>query len=81
MTPLDLHSLFDIVYSAELVIRYTKGVSEEDFSADEKLQDAVTSRLSSNRRRNGRVRFGTGARRSARCQMITVGRDTEHCGI
>ena len=46
MIPRDLHSLFDIVRSAELVIKYMKGVSEEDFLADQQLQDAVTRRLS-----------------------------------
>ena len=41
----DLHSLFDIVESAELVIRYTKSVSHADFSSNGQLQDAVIRRL------------------------------------
>lgn len=41
----DLHSLFDIVESAELVIRYTKGVSQSDFANSGQLQDAVIRRL------------------------------------
>ncbi|MBE9060787.1 DUF86 domain-containing protein [cf. Phormidesmis sp. LEGE 11477] len=44
--PRDLHALFDIVRSAELVVRYTDGVSEEAFAVDEQLQDAVIRRLS-----------------------------------
>ncbi|PZO14668.1 MAG: hypothetical protein DCF25_14680 [Leptolyngbya foveolarum] len=43
--PRDLHSLFDIVHSAELVVQYTNGVLEEDFSTDEQLQDATIRRL------------------------------------
>lgn len=46
MIPRDLHSLFDIVHSAELVVQYASGVLEEDFSADEQFQGAVIKRLS-----------------------------------
>ena len=45
MSPRDLHSLLDVVQSAEKVTEYIKGVSEESFLADEKLQDAVIRRL------------------------------------
>ena len=55
MTPRDLHALFDIVYSAELVTEYVKGVSEEDSSVDELLQDAVIRRLSIIGEASGRI--------------------------
>lgn len=46
MIPRDLHSLFDIVRSAELVIEYINSVSEEAFITNEQIQDAVIRRLS-----------------------------------
>ena len=45
MNSRDLHSLLDIVQSAELVDSYIKNVSAEQFAANQQLQDAVSRRL------------------------------------
>lgn len=45
MNSRDLHSLLDIVQSAELVDSYVQNVSEEQFVANQQLQDAIIRRL------------------------------------
>lgn len=41
----DLHSLLDIVHSAKIIMKYVKGVSQDSFTENEQLQDALIRRL------------------------------------
>ncbi len=45
MKPRDLHSLLDMIQSAEIVTTYISDLSESEFASNEEKQDAVIRRL------------------------------------